>query len=46
MKRLPLIRNAALTGSSQISLNVGFTAQEFEAALFRAARSLGLVRRQ
>lgn len=46
MKRLPFLRAAALSETSEISLNVGFTAAEFQAALFRAARSLGLVRRQ
>lgn len=46
MKRLPLIRRDALSTVSHASINIGFEQKEFTAALFRAARSLGLVKRQ
>lgn len=45
-KRLPMIRRDALSSVSQAAINVGFRQEEFKVALFRAARSLGLVKRQ
>lgn len=46
MKRLPMIRREALSSVSQAAINVDFEQKEFTAALFKAARSLGLVKRQ
>lgn len=39
-----MIRRDALSSASYAAINVGFSQKEFTAALFRAARALGLVK--
>lgn len=43
-KRLPIIRVEAMTTVSPIAINVGFTTEEFNAALLYAARRIALGR--
>lgn len=45
MNRLPVLRTAALVTTSVVAVNVGYTEQQHNSALFVAGRDLGLFRK-
>lgn len=45
MNRLPVLRTAALVTTSVVAVNVGYTEQQHNSALFVAGRELGLFRK-
>lgn len=45
MNRLPLLRTAALVTTSIVAVNVGYTKEDQNRALFIAGRDLGLFRK-